>query len=72
MTTVILQSGMFTLAMAIIAIVSVMLLLRWIDKLTGAPFSESREVIKRDPLATAVYYGFRFLGVSMLVGQLFS
>ncbi|MCW8923681.1 MAG: hypothetical protein OQK69_08645 [Gammaproteobacteria bacterium] len=72
MTEVIFQSGMFTLVMAFIAVAGVMLLLRWIDKITGVPFSSIREVIKRDPISCAVYYGLRFLGVCMLVGQLFS
>ncbi len=72
MTNVIVQSGMFTLVMAFLAVASVMVLLRLFDYLTGAPFSQIREEIKRDSMSAAVYYGLRFLGVCMLVGQLFS
>lgn len=72
MSEVVFTSGMFTLVMAFIAVTGVMLLLRWIDKLTGVPFSSIREVIKSEPISCAIYYGLRFLGVCMLVGQLFS
>lgn len=72
MINVILQSGAFTLGMALLAILSVMLLLRWVDKVTGQPFSEIRKVIITDAMASAIYYGLRFLGVCLLVGKLFS
>lgn len=72
MEEVLITSSSLTLTFAVIAIVCVLLVLRIFDVLTGAPFSSTREKIREDSKAAAVYYGLRFLGVCMLVGQLFS
>lgn len=72
MEEVIITSTSLTLLFAVVAIVCVLLVLRIFDVLTGAPFSTTREVIRNDAKAAAVYYGLRFLGVCLLVGQLFS
>lgn len=72
MNEVILTSSMLTLALALVAVFMVLVVLRVFDWITGKPFYGVREVMLNDPKATAVYYGLRFLGVCMLVGQLFS
>lgn len=35
-------------------------------------FAGVLDVIERDPLATAVYYGARWVGICLLIGWLFS
>ena len=72
MGEVLFTSATMTLAFAIVAIVLTLMVLRIFDVLTGAPFHSVREVIREDPKAAALYYGLRFLGVCLLVGQLFS
>jgi len=72
MEEVIITSSGLTLAFAVLAIIGVLLVLRLFDWVTGTPFESTREVIQADAKAAAIYYGLRFFGVCMLVGQLFS
>ena len=72
MQEVLVTSSLLTLAFAMLALVLVLVVLRLFDMVTGTPFSETKKVIKNDPKAAATYYGLRFLGVCLLVGQLFS
>lgn len=72
MEEIIITSSMLTLAFAVVAIIGVLMVLRVFDWLTGTPFNNIREVIQSEAKASALYYGLRFLGVCLLVGQLFS
>lgn len=46
---------------------------RILDKLAGRRFSQAplTQMLK-DPVATSIYYGARWIGVCMLIGMLFS
>lgn len=47
-------------------------LLRTWNHLTGNRFDDTFEEVLNDPLAGAVYYGLRFVGLCLLVGKLLS
>jgi len=72
MNEILITSSSLTMAFAVLAIVLVLMVLRIFDVVTGTPFSSTKKVIQDDAKAAAVYYGLRFLGVCLLVGQLFS
>ena len=60
------------LVYAAAAILMLFWLLRRLDKINGRPWSETIEIIRESPLATAVYYGFRWIGACMLIGWIMS
>lgn len=41
--------------------------LRWLDARSGRPWKETAEKIKEESLASAIYYGARWMGASIVV-----
>ncbi|TKA91822.1 hypothetical protein FAZ79_00515 [Guyparkeria sp. SB14A] len=72
MSEVLFTSTLFTLVMALAAVIGAVFTLRWLDRRAGHSFREAIEVLRHDPLGLALYHGLRFLGVCLLVGLLFS
>ncbi|SFB80494.1 hypothetical protein SAMN05660443_0236 [Marinospirillum celere] len=68
MTEILVVSTAHTLALALFAVLLVWATLRFLDRITGTPFSEIKEVIYADPKAAALYNGMRFLGACLLIG----
>lgn len=56
------------LGYAAIAALAVWFGLRRLDASLGVPFSESIKIIRRSPIAAALYYGARILAICLLVG----
>jgi hypothetical protein len=62
---------LFNLAYLVFAVITVFLALRIRDWLSKVKFrDEIIPIIKQDPLATAVYYGFWAVGVCLLAGSM--
>ena len=68
MQQLLIVSTLQTLMMAICAVLLVWLLLRLLDRISGCKFTVFLEEIRNDSMASAVYFGLRFLGACLLVG----
>ena len=55
------------LSYAVIALFVLVLVLRFMDKRNGVVWKDVMEVIKSNALATAIYYGARFVGACILI-----
>jgi len=58
------------LAVAALAMAALFATLRLFDWIAGRRFAGVLETVTMVPMATAVYYGARFLGVALLLGQI--
>lgn len=56
------------LVWAVLGILAVVLVSRWLDKRAGILFRDAIALIRQDPRAAGFYYGLRFLGLCILVG----
>jgi hypothetical protein len=65
-------SYLTTAVYALTAFVGVWALLRLLDRSGSRPWTETMDIIRRNPIATAVYYGARFCGACLLVGMVMS
>lgn len=72
MLEVLMTSGVYRLFFALLALVALFFLLRWFDQLSGKTFKNAYSRIQDDAKALAIYYGLRFLGACLLLGQLLS
>lgn len=72
MTEVMITSGLYRLVFAVVAILSLFLLLRLLDHLSGTTFRLTFKRITYDPRSAALYFGLRFLGACILLGLLLS
>jgi len=72
MEEVLFTSGVYRLAFALLALLGLFLLLRLFDKLSGHSFNTAYSRINDNAQALAVYYGLRFMGACLLLGQLLS
>lgn len=72
MELILLISTAQKLFIAVIALFAVWLLLRFMDNSVNQPFSSTLDRIKNhESIATALYYGLRFVGACLLVGLIF-
>lgn len=72
MQNVVFTSLLMQAVTAVAALLLIWVLFRVLDKGTGMPFSKAIETIYQSPNAVALYYGLRFLGACVLIGQLLS
>jgi len=56
------------LVRALLGILAVVMVSRWLDARAGVPFRNAIDSIRADPAAAGRYYGLRFLGLCVLVG----
>lgn len=69
MFDIMIQSGLYELAMMLFAVFFMFLLMRFVDKLTGVKFNETkREIYSKANVAVAVYRGCWLLAVALLLG----
>lgn len=65
----VLTATLLKVVWSMLAVVALILLLRWIDKRNGISFgTDILAGIRADPMAAAVYFGARFVGAALLVG----
>ena len=62
-------AALLKLGYALIAGLGLVYFTRWLDHRAQVPFNEVGELIRREPMAAAIYYGCRILGMSILVGM---
>lgn len=72
MDPILIESAIFRLAFAGLAVGVTWGLLRLLDKAAGVPFRTVVREIADDAGTAALYYGLRFLGACLLVGYVLS
>lgn len=70
MDEVIAVSTALKLGTAVVAALLCWLLFRILDWLNDDKFAGARRKIVKNPMASAVYFGLRFLAVTLLVGNI--
>ncbi len=72
MTEVLVTSSAMTVTFALVAIIMGWFLLRWLDRMGGVVFEQTVKGICDEPVAAALYFGLRFVGVCVLLGMVIS
>nr|WP_245634998.1 hypothetical protein [Marinobacterium profundum] len=72
MAEVLTANAVITLMYALFALFAGWLALRALDVLGGVDFKTTAWRISSEPLSAAIYFGARFIGVCLLIGQVVS